>query len=142
MDLFEMLDMDHWKIINKKDPDILSIYALDKHPYFSVSNRKLLNNDSSLCNEIQEKLEDDESWAVITFEYDIKRTFRYEFSDDDHIFLIERSTIKYVCDGQTPESSLSVKADTDKIINYLQDKNNHFVRKEGSKMTDIEIRLR
>jgi len=137
-----MLDVDHWKIINKEYPDILSIYALDKHPHYRMSNLKLLNDDLSLYNEIQEKLKDGESWAVITFEYDIKRTFRYEFSDDGHIFWIERSTIKYVYDGQTLESSPSVKVDTDKIINYLQDKNNHFVCKEGSKMTDIEIRLR
>ena len=137
-----MLDVDHWKIINKEYPDILSIYALDKHPHYHMSNLKLLINDSSLCNEIQEKLEDGESWAVITFKYDIKRTFRYEFSDDEHIFWIERSTIKYVYDGQTLESSPSVKGDTDELIKYLQDKNNHFVRKEGSKMTDIEIRLK
>ena len=132
-----------WKIINKENQNILSIRPIAKDLIFAAYNADLTKNDIPLLREIEQKIKDGESWAVITFEYDIKRTFRCEFSDDGHIFWIERSTIKYVYDGQTLESSPSVKVDTDKIINYLQDNSHHFIYKDDvSGESSVIIKLR
>ena len=136
------VDLLHWEITNK-ERKILSIRPIIMPPTVPGYNAHLMTNNLPLLKETEQKVKDGEKWAVITFKncFIIKRLCKYEWLSDGDIFLIERSTIKYVCYGQTPESSLSVKADTKELINFLQDKNNHFVCKEGSKMTDIEIRL-
>ena len=136
----ELLD---WEITNKENRKILSIRPIIMPPTDPGYNAQLMTNDLPLLKETEQKVKDGEKWAVITFKNCfIKRLCKYEWSSDGDIFLIERSTIKYVHDGQTAESSPNIDVDTKNLINYLQDKNNHFVCKEGSKMTDIdEIRL-
>ena len=136
----ELLD---WEITNKENRKILSIRPIIMPPPDPGHNAQLMTNDLHLLKETEQKVKDGEKWAVITFKNCfIKRLCKYEWSSDGDIFLIERSTIKYVHDGQTAESSPNIDVDTKNLINYLQDKNNHFVCKEGSKMTDIDdIRL-
>ena len=131
-----------WEIINKENQNILWIsYFGNPNNTTGTPNKFFLISDPLLLQETEQKIKNGELWAKIIFKNYIKRICRFKWTNDGHIFLIERSTIKYVYDGQIPESFPSVKADTDELINFLQDKNNHFVCKEGSKKTDIEIRL-
>ena len=136
-----------WEIINKKNKEnkenqnILSISCFgNPNDATRILNKDFLISDPDLLQKTEQKINNGELWAKIIFK-NIKWICRFKWLDDGYTFLIERSTIKFVHDGQTPESSSRVKADTDELIKFLQDKNNHFVCKEGSKMTDIEIRL-
>ena len=139
------VDLLLWEITNKNKENrkILSIRPIIMPPTVPGYNAHLMPYDLRLLKETEKKVKDGEKWAVITFKnyFIIKRLCKYEWTTDGYIFQMEHSTMKYVNDGQTLESDPSVKTDTDELINFLQDKNNHFVCKEGSKMTDIEIRL-
>ena len=130
-----------WEIINKENQYILSISCFgNPNDTTGIINKIFLVSDRPLLQKTEQKIKNGELWAKIIFK-NIKWICRFKRSNDDHIFLIERSTIKYVHNSQTAESSKNIEVDTKNLINYLQDENNHFVRKEDSKMIDIEIRL-
>ena len=131
-----------WEIFNKEGNKILSIRPINKDPVFADFNAKLMWNDLTLLNETKQKINNGEFWGVITFKCDIKRICKYEFSADGRVFQIECSTIKYVYDGQTPESSRGIEVDTKNLINYLQDNNHHFIYKDDLEQSQIAIKLK
>ena len=131
-----------WEIFNEENQNILSISCLgNPNDSTGILNKDFFISDRLLLQETEQKIKNGELWAKIIFENDIKRTCRFKWPNDGSVFQIERSTIKYVYDGQTPESSQSVKNDTEKLINFLQDNNHHFIYKDDFRKRYIVIKI-